>query len=202
MNVAAGDGEAVPGKRSTYSNGTDTWHSIRIPKDANSEPSWDDYNIGYPFDLHAEGIGMTGWDWQARRSRWVAFDFDSLTGHAKGVGITDEELEKVKQAAMLPEYVEVRKSTGGGGIHLYVHFDEAGIPCENHTVHAALARCVLGMMSSECNFDFASQIDCCGGVMWIWHRKMTAEGQGLALLKPATKVLIGFRPARQLAGPY
>ena len=53
-----------------------------------------------PFDQHAEGIGMTGWDWQAPRSRWVAFDFDSLTGHAKGVGITDEELEKVKQAAM------------------------------------------------------------------------------------------------------
>ena len=42
---------------------------------------------------------MTGWDWQARRSRWLAFDFDSLTGHAKGVGISDEELEKVKQAA-------------------------------------------------------------------------------------------------------
>ncbi len=189
VNVAAGDGEAVPGKRSTWSNGTDTWHSIRIPKDANSEPSWQDYNIGYPFDLHAEGIGMTGWDWQARRSRWVAFDFDSLTGHAKGVGIGDEELEKVKQAAMLPEYVEVRKSTGGGGIHLYVYFDEAGIPCENHTVHSALARCILGMMSSECNFDFASQIDCCGGVMWVWHRKMTPENQGLALMKAATKVL-------------
>ena len=45
---------------------------------------------------------MTGWDWQARRSRWVAFDFDSLTGHAKGVGISDEELEKVRQAAEAP----------------------------------------------------------------------------------------------------
>ena len=144
VNVAAGDGEAVPGKRSTWSNGTDTWHSIRIPKDANSEPSWQDYNIGYPFDLHAEGIGMTGWDWQARCSRWVAFDFDSLTGHAKGVGIGDEELEKVKQAAMLPEYVEVRKSTGGGGIHLYVYFDEAGIPCENHTVHSAFGPLHIG----------------------------------------------------------
>ena len=45
------------------------------------------------------------------------------------------------------------------------------------------------MMSSECNFDFASQIDCCGGVMWIWHRKMTAENHGLEIIKPATKVL-------------
>ena len=48
---------------------------------------------------------------------------------------------------------------------------------------------ILGMMSSECNFDFASQIDCCGGVMWIWHRKMTAENHGLEIIKPATKVL-------------
>ena len=36
LNVAVGDGEPVEGKRSTFSNGTDTWHSIRAPKDANS----------------------------------------------------------------------------------------------------------------------------------------------------------------------
>jgi hypothetical protein len=189
LNVAAGDGEPVAGRRSTWSNGTDTWHSIRIPKNANSEPTWDDYNLAFSFTEHAEGIGMTGWDWQARRSRWFGFDFDALTSHAKGVGVSKEDLEKVKQAAMQLPWVEVRRSTGGGGIHLYVGCDEAGIPCENHTVHAALARCVLGMMSSECNFDFASQIDCCGGVMWIWHRKMSAENQGLTLIKAATKVL-------------
>jgi len=45
------------------------------------------------------------------------------------------------------------------------------------------------MMSSECNFDFASQIDCCGGVMWFWHRKMTAENHGLEVVTAATKVL-------------
>ena len=189
LNVAAGDGEPVAERRSTWSNGTDTWHSIRIPKNANSEPTWDDYNLAFSFTEHAEGIGMTGWDWQARRSRWFGFDFDALTSHAKGVGVSKEDLEKVKQAAMQLPWVEVRKSTGGGGIHLYVRCDEAGIPCENHTVHAALARCVLGMMSSECNFAFASQIDCCGGVMWVWHRKMSTDNQGLALIKPATNVL-------------
>jgi hypothetical protein len=45
------------------------------------------------------------------------------------------------------------------------------------------------MMSSETGFDFASQIDACGGNMWIWHRKMNAENQGLKLLKPSEKVL-------------
>jgi hypothetical protein len=187
VNVAVGDGEPVPGKRSTFSNGTETWHSIRVPKDANSEPSWEEYELRYPFDVHAEGIGMTGWDWQNRCSRWLAYDFDSLVGHAKGIGVSDNDLEKVKRAAMQLPYVEVRKSTGGGGLHLYVYLD--GIPCENHTVHAALARCVLGMMSSECGFDFASQIDACGGVMWVWHRKLTAENGGLSVIKAATKTL-------------
>jgi len=189
VNVAAGNGEPVGGKRSTWSNGTEEWFNIRIPRNANSEPSWGDYNLSFSFTEHAEGIGMTGWDWQARRSRWLAFDFDSLTGHAKGVGIKDEELEKVKQAAEALPYVEVRRSTGGSGIHLYVYFDEAGVPTANHTEHAALGRCILGMMSGQINFDFASQIDCCGGVMWVWHRKMSAENEGLARIKAAVKVL-------------
>jgi hypothetical protein len=187
VNVAVGDGEPVPGKRATFSNGTDTWHAIRVPKDANSEPTWEDYELRYPFDLHAEGIGCTGFDWQNRCSRWVAFDFDALTGHAKGVGVSDEALQAVKQAAMQLPYVEVRKSTGGNGLHLYVYLD--GIPTENHTVHAALARCIMGMMSAECGFDFATQIDACGGVMWVWHRKMTAENGGLSIIKPASKIL-------------
>lgn len=32
INVAAGNGEPVAGKRSTWSDGINTWHSIRIPK--------------------------------------------------------------------------------------------------------------------------------------------------------------------------
>ena len=97
---------------------------------------------------------MTGWKWTTRRSLWCAFDFDSITGHAKGIGISDEELERVKQAAMALPYVEVRKSTGGSGIHLYVYFGGEGIPTENHTVHAALGRCGLGMTSCETRLRF------------------------------------------------
>ena len=187
INMAVGDGEPVAGKRSTFSNGTDTWHSIRIPRDANSEPHWEDYELRFSFTEHAEGIGMTGYDWQNRCARWVAYDVDALVGHAKGVGITDEALKQVKQKAMQLSFVEVRKSTGGLGCHLYVYLD--AIPCENHTVHAALARSILGMMSSECNFDFASQIDALGGVMWVWHRKMTAANGSLSIIKQAAKAL-------------
>lgn len=122
-------------------------------------------------------------------SGFLGFDFDAITAHAKGIGVSDDELERVKQAAMSLPYVEVRKSTGGAGLHLYIYFDDNGVPTENHTVHAALGRCCLGMMSADTGFDFAHCIDACGGNMWIWHRKMTKENGGLSLIKPAEKVL-------------
>lgn len=130
---------------------------------------------------------MTGWDWQKKVSRWVGFDIDSITGHAVGVGISNADLDEVKRVAEALPYVEVRKSTGGKGVHLYVYLDD--IPTENHTLHSALARSILGMMSSATGFDFAIAVDACGGNMWVLHRKMTEENQGLALLKPASKVL-------------
>ena len=189
VNVAPGDGEPVAGKRSTWSDGINEWFNIRVPKNAATDPTFTDYQIGFPLALHAEGVGMTGWDWKARLSRHFGYDFDALTGHAQGVGIEEKDLEKVKQAACALPYVEVRRSTGGGGIHLYVYLDDAGIPTANHTEHAALARCILGMMSAEVGFDFASAIDACGHVMWIWHRKMSVETHGLEIIKPATKRL-------------
>jgi hypothetical protein len=189
VNVSAGDGDPVAQKRNTWTNGIYEWHAVRIPKNANDVPEFHDYEIRFPLDLHAEAIGSTGWDWANLRSRWVGFDFDSITGHAKGVGITGEELSKVREAASAIPWVEVRNSTGGSGLHLYVHFGEDGVYTANHTEHAALARAVLGMMSSESGFDFASQIDVCGGNMWIWHTKITTENQGLKLLKPAERPL-------------
>ena len=189
VNVAADNGEPVDGKRSTYTDGEYEWFNIRIPKNAATEPEFRDFEIRWPLDLHVEAIGWTGWDWSARKSRAIGFDFDAITGHAKGIGVSNEELERVKQAAMSLPYVEVRKSTGGAGIHLYIYFDEAGIPTANHVEHAALGRCGLGMMSSETGFDFASQIDACGSNMWFWHRKMTKDNEGLKLIKAAEKTL-------------
>jgi hypothetical protein len=44
-NVIAADGEPVAGKRSTWSNGSDTWYSLRIPKNAATDPIWEDRTI-------------------------------------------------------------------------------------------------------------------------------------------------------------
>ncbi len=187
INVSSRGGEPVEGKRKTYTDGGYTWWNIRIPKDAKSSPHWDDYRINWPLDLYAEAIGSTGWDWGNRCSRWFAYDFDAIAGHAAGVGIDDDRLREVQERAKLLPYVEVRKSTGGGGIHLYVLID--AIPTDNHTQHAALARCVLAKMSSEVGFDFAANVDACGGNTWMWHTKSTAENEGLKLIKSAAQVL-------------
>lgn len=189
VNVAADDGDPVEGKRNTWTDGLSTWFHIRIPKNAMTEPEWNDYELRWAPEQHAEAIGSTGWDWIALRSRWVGFDFDDITSHAKGVGVTEAELERVAEVAKALPYVEVRRSTGGKGLHLYVLFDNEGIPTANHTEHAAVARCVLGMMTAEVGFDFSTAIDACGGNMWIWHRKITRENQGLLLLKAATQTL-------------
>jgi len=181
VNVAAGKGEPVAGKRSTYTDGIDQWFSFRCPKKADSDPEFRDFEMRYPLDLHADGIGCTGWDWVARRSRWVGFDFDSLTDHA--VGLTKAEMDRVKAAARGLPYATVRLSTSGGGVHLYVLFeDDPAFDTDNHTEHAALARCVLEVMSRDAGFDFQSTIDGCGGNMWIWHRK-SAGTDGLKLEK-------------------
>ena len=187
VNVAAGNGEPVEGRRHTWTDGLHDWWNIRIPKNANSEPEFHDYNLEWPFDLHANAIGCTGWDWRNRCSRWVGFDFDSITGHAAGVGVSDEDLSKVADAAKALPFVEVRRSTGGAGLHLYVYLD--GVRTANHTEHAALARSVLGMMSSATGFDFAAQIDACGGILWIWHVKASAGNEGLKRMKVAEQTL-------------
>ena len=186
VNVAADEGEPVAGKRSTYTDGVNEWFNIRMPNKADSDPSWKDYPISFPLDVHGEGIGLTGWDWVAKRSRWVGFDVDSITSHAEGVGISDEDMARVREAVQALPYVEVRRSTGGGGLHLYVYLD---VPTTNHTEHAALARSILGLMSEQCGFDFASHVDCCGSVMWVWHRKM-AGTRGLEVLKNSDRALI------------
>jgi hypothetical protein len=186
INVSSEGGTSVDGKRGTYTDGINEWFQIRIPHGANSEPEWKDFELRWPLDLHVEGIGVTGWNWTERRSIFVGFDVDSITGHAAGVGITDADLTAVKNAVQSLPYVEVRRSTSGAGLHLYCHLD--GVPTANHTEHAALARCILGMMSSDCNFDFASRIDACGGNMWIHHTKATGTS-GFELIKAATKTL-------------
>lgn len=164
--------------------GTYQFHHIRVPRNAMSEPYYHDTPLRFPLLRHVECIGMTGWNWKKKQSMWTAFDFDAITGHAAGVGVDDESLRSVQEAAALIPWVQVRRSTGGAGLHLYVYFDPQNAPeVANHNIHAALARTVLGLMEREAGFDFRGNMDVLGGNMWVWHRKINDENQGLGIVK-------------------
>lgn len=186
VNVSPAGGELVDGTISTYTDGVNRWHSFRVPKDSYSDPYFEDYKLRFPLDKHVESIGSTGWLWAKRESLWCAFDFDAITGHAEGVGIPEDELRRVREAVSHLDYVEVRRSTGGAGLHLYV-FLPPGINTNNHHEHAAVARCVLSKISEEVGFDLTTAVDVCGANTWFWARRATDENQGFSLLKKATE---------------
>jgi hypothetical protein len=127
---------------------------------------------------------MTGWDWRNKRSIRIGYDFDALVGHAVGVGVSQDELNRVREAVEKIPQAWLFRSTGGNGLHLYLAFDPENAPkTTNHHEHAALARACLGVLSNLVNFNFEASLDVCGSNMWVWGRKMTPENQGLSLIK-------------------
>lgn len=188
VNVAQDNGTRITGEFMGkawhgWTDGVETWKPFRIPWNAATHPEYEDSKMNYDLSRHAEGIGMTGWDWQKRLSRWVAFDFDAIAGHknAHQKKVTEVDLEEVKRLACEIPWVTVRRSASGKGLHLYVFFN----PCvltQNHNEHAALARAVLGQMSAQAKYDFDSKVDICGGNMWVWHRKSKGTN-GFELIK-------------------
>jgi hypothetical protein len=193
VNVAQDGGDRVEGDYKGkmwqgWTDGVTTWKPFRIPYKANSSPEYTDVKMSFDLATHAEGIGMTGWDWKNLCSRWVAFDFDAILGHSDKhrSTLTSEELEKIQSVATEIDWITVRKSTSGRGLHLYVFLDPV-VPTENHTEHAALARAILGTLSAITGFNFDSKVDNCGGNMWVWHRKMVGT-DGLTLIKQGTKL--------------
>jgi len=190
VNVAQDGGERVDGeykgrKWQGWSDGLSTWKPFRVPMKANTDPEYTDSDIKFDLAVHADAIGMTGWDWKNKVSRWVAFDFDAILGHSEKhtKKLSNEELQRVTDAAMAVDWVTIRKSTAGKGLHLYVMLDP--VETANHNEHAALARAILGMMSALVSYDFVSKVDTCGGNMWVWARKMKGT-DGLMVVKQGT----------------
>lgn len=181
VNVAKGEGKRIEAgsfKEKSYlqyTNGVETWKPFRIPFNAGGEATYTDSVLGFSLERHAEGIGMTGWDWKNKCSRWVAFDFDAMVGHSDqhSKKLNDSELRQIVDVVASIPWVTVRRSTSGKGIHLYVYLP--AVDTANHTEHAALARAVLSMLMGLTGYDFQGKVDTCGGNMWIWHRKMYSD---------------------------
>jgi hypothetical protein len=178
VNAAPGRGERVEGvykgrRWHGWTDGRVTWKSFRIPHAAWREPEYTDTELEWDLDEHAEAVGLTGWDWKERRSRWVGFDFDSITTHLEG--LTAAELAQLREEVAAIPWITVRTSTSGRGVHLYVGL-ETPEPTATHTEHAALARAVLALAETHCTFPLRAKVDACGGNLWIWHRRQAEDG--------------------------
>ncbi len=158
-------------------------YPIRIPKNAATDPINNDAPLNYdPNDCFA-AVGTTWWNWRARISIKVAYDFDFSDGHDKG--FSQKTLDQVVEAARRIPWVTIRKSTSGKGIHLEVPFLNPPAT-KNHTEHTALAHYILARMCLEAGFDFRSVVDAIGGNMWIWAPKMYDDDEnvvGLILIR-------------------
>jgi hypothetical protein len=201
VNVLEAGGERIDGEYKGrrwvgYTDGVTQWKPYRIPRNANTKPEYDDQVQTWDLSKYAEGIGMTGWDWKNKRSLWVAFDFDAITGHSEKhqKKLTEDELRSVRETISTIDWATIRTSTSGSGLHIYVFFNPP-IETNTHTEHAALGRSVLGLMSALTGVEFSTKVDACGQNMWIWHRKMIGTN-GLTLVKqgiPLNKVPPNWR---------
>lgn len=184
VNVDPEGGDAVEGTTEDgrrwkgYKDPTtgELWKELRVPW---SNFEFVDSPMTYDLARHAQCIGLTGWDWQAKVSRWVGFDFDSLVGHQKG--LTDEELAAVAERCTQVPWVTVRRSKSGKGLHLYVFIGEPEAT-ESREEHGAVARAVLNHLSAVTGMDLIASVDGAERCnLWIWHKE-TKPG-GLTLVK-------------------
>ncbi len=197
VNVAQDGGERIDKEYKghsyhEFSDGVQAWKSFRIPLNAMSEPEDNDTELFFDLETHFEGIGGTGWNWKQKKSCYVAYDFDAVIGHSEShtKKLEPAELAEIKKKLANIEWVTLRNSTGGSGLHLYVFLDCKEV-IANHNEHQALGRAVLSQLSALAGFDLDAKVDVNAGNMWLCHRKMTrADGtrnpSGLALIKPGT----------------
>ena len=162
VNVAQDNGERIEGeyegvKWLGYTDGINTWKSFRIPYNAKTNPEYVDKDISFDI-MHAEAIGLTGWNWKDRISLWVAFDFDAIIGHSDKHTrkLSPDELKKIQDLVQTIPWVTIRYSTSGKGLHIYVFIEP--VSTQNHTEHAALARSILAKMTSLTGFNFESKL--------------------------------------------
>lgn len=170
------------GKQSRYRlDGSVKFWNIRHPKNAMEVPEWDTLpDLDWDLAKYVQEVGTT---WFAQNgSLRLGYDIDTLIGHKEGV--TAAEIATVERAVQALDYVEVRRSTGGDGRHLYVLLEN--VVLQNHVEHAALARAVMGQLCLDAGINFPAVVDCYGGNMWFSSRRATDANRGFERLKPAT----------------
>ncbi|MGH2600841.1 MAG: AAA family ATPase [Dehalococcoidia bacterium] len=165
-------------------------HRLRIDSDSAT--------ISYPMEHGARDIGASGWSYRRQHSTWIGIDVDAAD-HADG--LDDDALTTVETALRRLPYIELRRSTGGKGLHCYATLTTP-VPTASRVEHAALAEHILARMRADsgCNAlrlrRDGGDVDAAGRIMWLWSRRATSANGGLTLIQPASETLTvdGWRP--------
>ena len=128
--------------------------------------------------------GTASWDWRAKKQLTVGIDFDTNDNHA--AGLTSVRFNAVLEAVRRVPWLEVRRSTGGKGLHAYPRFTQP-VDVATRAEASALARAVLILASRVAGFDFKAAKDCAGGNMWFF--KADAAPNAYEVIKEATEAL-------------
>jgi hypothetical protein len=167
--------------RNTYEADGFRYHAFRL-----QAPGEEKKPIRFPLCQFYDAIGFSGFDYIKQAAYGVGFDFDHIIGHEKSGGLTTKELAAVLATLMRLPYVEIRRSTSGGGYHVWVWFDPGNLPkVMNRVEMKALARAVLARMSFDTGYDFEASVDHLGDILWVCAKRATEENKGLNLIKAA-----------------
>jgi len=159
---------------------------MRIPHDGDGkkgEPDFSDTSY-FPSLDKLIAVGVNGWDWPDRQSRFVTFDLDSLLNHVEG--LTPERIAEIIVKLKAVPWVQIVRSKSGHGFHIRVFFHPFPI-AHTHTEHARNAERALAYLSQITGIDLKAAIDACGAIAWIYHVD-TAEN-GFELIKDVTECL-------------
>lgn len=169
-------------------------YTVKTADKTYRNPSTDfkDKNHQISADAQILLVGVSGINWREQRSYWVGIDFDTIIGHAEGVGVSDETLtEVIEQVKSLP-WVEARYSKSGRGIHLFVYF-ETPVPIASRHESVLLGKAVNEHLSRTTGFDFKSAVDVQGGNMWMYAAD-AAENAFKVISEATEKLDASFLP--------
>lgn len=122
-----------------------------------------------PYSLQfASRVGTSGHNYQNGTADFATFEFDlqSADGHTKG--LTPEQLQHVQDRLARSPHVEIRRSTGGKGLHCRVKL-QTPYPVSTPQEYRSLCRFVLHEISKDTDLNLDKYPVCAvGSILWIY----------------------------------
>jgi len=115
--------------------------------------------------------GQSGWDHVHSVSRFATFEFDDIAGHPT-TGIPTDELDWIADRFAESGLCDVRRSTGGRGIHIRAPVEPIYTP--DRATYTRVRRGTLQYLINRLNLptDLDSKVDWSRGILWVWSNTL------------------------------